>query len=95
MQANRDDVNFQSYQGSIFTKELGFGNVIYTDFQSYQGSIFTQIVLSLSVPARFSFNPIKVLFLPVTFPRPVIVIFLFQSYQGSIFTRFVSVINCW
>ncbi len=56
-------IDFQSYQGSIFTQLIGLVGVIGKDFQSYQGSIFTHHLPCANMKDYGAFNPIKVLFL--------------------------------
>ncbi len=57
--------NFQSYQGSIFTSnDPKLARYLY-NFQSYQGSIFTVAGVEGMGFCTKTFNPIKVLFLPL------------------------------
>ena len=91
-------VSFQSYQGSIFTNLVGLPEYVLFSFQSYQGSIFTSTSQLLSI-IPYAFNPIKVLFLPISIFsqsifhhisfNPIKVLFLLDSspclvHQGSV-----------
>ena len=86
-------LRFQSYQGSIFTEFTSSPSGGTSPLSILSRFYFYWRMLWMLCQVSSAFNPIKVLFLLISYILITFILYYFQSYQGSIFTFFVRVSN--